>query len=58
MADEALNSNGEPTIFLIQHNFYLLSKYLPLYPKISVALAPYQRSFVLQQMDTITEIYN
>ena len=58
MANEALNSNGEATIFFIWHNFSLLSEYVLLYTKISVALTPYQISFFFAAQGTIREIHN
>jgi hypothetical protein len=53
-----MNSRGEPTIaqFLNQWNLQQHLKFLALYPQISLAFTPHQRSFPLQQTEVITEI--
>lgn len=60
MAGEVMDHAGQPnTINLLNHyNSQLNSKYLFLYPQISVALTHTQNIFFLQQVDAITECHN
>jgi hypothetical protein len=48
MASEGMDARAEPTtdMFLNQHYSLKHSKYLPLYPQISIALIIHQRRFV------------
>lgn len=60
MAGEVMDHRGESTTAIVpdQYNPQLNSKHLPLGPQVTVALTPYQRSFFLQQIETITDIHN
>lgn len=56
MAGQITGPKREPTsaTFLKQYNFLLYSKYLRFCPQISVTLSPYQRSLLVQWIETIT----
>lgn len=53
-----LREKSTTAIFLKQYIFKLYTRYLFLHPHISVAFSLHQSSFILQQIDTVTEIHN